>query len=289
MRFGFLSGSVEDIAKAARIGFDGIELNTAAFGNAADGDLDAGLIASAREQSTRSGVTITALAHYGLTQQSLEPGPVLATYRRVLDAAERLGVRVVASMSGFHADRTWDENVQDFGDRFGPVADEAERRGITLAMENWMGYGGRLPFRPVNMGGSPDTWDAWFGVVPSRALGIEFDPSHLAWQGIDHMRALREYADRVYHVHAKDVETLPERRYRQGANGLAFRFRIPGYGEINWPEFIAGLVEIGYDGGVAIEHEDDVFGWHDPGPRYDDGLVRGWQVLEPLIHPRGRS
>ncbi len=289
MRFGFLSGSVEDIAKAARIGFDGIELNTAAFGNAADGDLDAGLIASAREQSTRSGVTITALAHYGLTQQSLEPGPVLATYRRVLDAAERLGVRVVASMSGFHADRTWDENVQAFGDRFGPVADEAERRGITLAMENWMGYGGRLPFRPVNMGGSPDTWDAWFGVVPSRALGIEFDPSHLAWQGIDHMRALREYADRVYHVHAKDVETLPERRYRQGANGLAFRFRIPGYGEINWPEFIAGLVEIGYDGGVAIEHEDDVFGWHDPGPRYDDGLVRGWQVLEPLIHPRGRS
>lgn len=142
MQFGFLSGSVDDIAKAARIGFDGIELNTAAFGNAADGDLDAGLVASAKEQSAGLGVTITALAHYGLTQQSLEPAPVLATYSRVFDAAERLGVRVVASMSGFHADRTWVENVQAFGARFGPVADEAERRGITLAMENWMGYGG---------------------------------------------------------------------------------------------------------------------------------------------------
>ncbi len=289
MQFGFLSGSIEDIAKASRIGFDGIELNTAAFGNAAEGDHDAAKVASAKEQSERLGVTITALAHYGLTQQSLEPAPVLATYRRVFDTAERLGVRVVASMSGFHADRTWDENVQAFGDRFGPVADEAERRGITLAMENWMGYGGHLPFRPVNMGGSPDTWDAWFGVVSSKALGIEFDPSHLYWQGIDHMRALKEYANRVYHVHAKDVENLPETRYRIGANGLAFRFRMPGYGEINWPEFIAGLVEIGYDGGVAIEHEDDVFGWHEPGPKYDDGLVRGWQVLEPLIHPTGRG
>lgn len=289
MQFGFLTSSLDEIAKAQRIGFDGIELKTDVFGNAADGDLDADKIAMANDLAARHGIRITALAYYGLTSGSLAPPAVAAAYRRVFDAAERLGVRVVASMSGFHADRTWEANVQAFGDRFGPVADDAERRGITLAMENWMGYGGHLPFRPVNMGGSPHTWDAWFAVVPSKALGIEFDPSHLYWQGIDHMRALREYKDRVFHVHAKDVETLPESRYRFGANGLGFRFRIPGYGEINWPEFIAGLVEVGYEGGVAIEHEDDVFGWHDPGPRYDDGLVRGWQVLQPLIHPTGRT
>ena len=289
MKFGFLSGSLDEIETAHRIGFDGIELKTDAFGNAAVADLDADRIASAKEMTAHHGITVTALAHYGLTGDSLEPAAVATAYGRVFDAAERLGVRVVASMSGFHADRAWNENVQAFGDRFGPVADDAERRGIMLAMENWMGYGGQLPFRPVNMGGSPDTWDSWFSVVPSKALGIEFDPSHLYWQGIDHMRALREYADRVYHVHAKDVETLHEKRYRIGVNGMAFRFRMPGYGEINWPEFISGLVEIGYDGGVAIEHEDDVFGWHDPGPRYDDGLVRGWQVLNPLIHPTGRT
>lgn len=289
MQFGFLSSSLDDIEKASRIGFDGIEFNTVAFGNASAGDLDADKVAAAQELTARHNVTITALAHYGLTGQSLEPAVVVETYRRVFDTAERLGVRVVASMSGFHADRTWDENVQAFGDRFGSVVEDAERRGIILAMENWMGYGGHLPFRPVNMGGSPNTWDSWFKVIPSKALGIEFDPSHLYWQGIDHMRALKEYADRIYHVHAKDVENLPEKRYRIGSNGLAFRFRIPGYGEINWPQFIAGLVEIGYDGGVAIEHEDEVFGWPDPGPCYDDGLVRGWQVLSPLIHPVGRS
>jgi len=139
------------------------------------------------------------------------------------------------------------------------------------------------------MGGSPATWDAWFEAVPSDALGIEFDPSHLAWQGIDYLRALREYRARVYHVHAKDSEPLPENRYRYGVNGPTYRFRIPGYGEINWTAFITALNELGYDGGVAIEHEDDIYGWHTGGELYDEGLVRGWQTLDPLIYPRSQS
>jgi sugar phosphate isomerase/epimerase len=133
----------------------------------------------------------------------------------------------------------------------------------------------------MNMGGSPDTWDAWFKAVPSKALGLEFDPSHLYWQGIDHIRALREFKDRVYHVHAKDTEMLPEKRYRGGVNGDYYRFRIPGYGEINWAQFISALNEIGYDGGVAIEHEDMVY-WND---KFDEGLIRGHRVLYLLIHP----
>ncbi|MBC8075633.1 MAG: sugar phosphate isomerase/epimerase, partial [Chloroflexales bacterium] len=139
----------------------------------------------------------------------------------------------------------------------------------------------------INMGGSPDTWDAMFAAVPSPALGLEFDPSHRFWQGIDHLRALHEYPDRIYHVHAKDTELLPERRYRAGINDTSFRFRIPGYGGIDWTTFIAALDEIGYSGGVAIEHEDPIYS----GARFDEGLTRGWQTLFPLIHPssEGRS
>ena len=90
---------------------------------------------------------------------------------------------------------------------------------------------------------------------------------------------LAEFASRVVYVHAKDTEMLPETRYRWGVNQDNFRFRIPGYGEINWPQFIAALVEIGYDGGVAIEHEDPVFCKE----RFDEGLVRGHRTLRPLI------
>lgn len=285
MHFGFLSGDIADIAKAARLGFDGIELKTEAFGDPRTGPLDPDLLRSAKNDAAKHGVTVTALAYYGLAFAPPDPDQVTATYDHVFTAAETLGVSVIASMSGFDPDQDWDGNLQLFADRFGPVAEHAESRGLRLALENWMGFGGRLPFRPRNMGGSPETWDAWFAAVPSPALGLEFDPSHLYWQGIDHLRALREYAPRVHHVHAKDTEMLPELRYRAGVNGLPFRFRIPGYGEIDWTAFVTALNEIGYTGGIAIEHEDDIYGWHTGGPLYDEGLVRGWQTLNHLIHP----
>jgi len=281
MKLGFLTSRLEDIEKAERLGFNGIELNAEAFGAAAEGPLDPAKISEAGRLAQACDVEITALAYYAMSFKPASARALAEAYDRVFDAAETLGVGVVASMSGFDADKDWDGNVQLFAERFGPIAESAERRGLRIAIENWMGYGGRLPFRPVNMGGSPDTWDAWFDAVPNKALGIEFDPSHLYWQGIDHIRALREYSDRVYHVHAKDTQMLPERRYRGGVNGDYYRFRIPGYGEINWTEFITTVQEVGYDGGVAIEHEDPVYS----GQRFDEGLVRGWQVLHPLIAP----
>lgn len=286
MQLGFLTRNMTDIEKAARLGFDGIELYANAFGDPATGTLDTCKVAEARQFAERHQVEITALAYYDLAFDATAfnaagPERVMVAYERVFEAAERLGVSTIASMSGFDSNRDWAGNTQLFAERFGPVAERAEARGLRIAFEPWMGFGGHLPFKPINMGGSPDTWDTWFGVVPSKALGLEFDPSHLYWQGIDHMRALREYKDRIFHVHAKDTEMLPERRYRGGINGSYFRFRIPGYGGINWTEFISGLQEIGYDGGVAIEHEDDVYS----GNRFDEGLVRGRDVLFPLIHP----
>ncbi|GHO89880.1 sugar phosphate isomerase/epimerase family protein [Dictyobacter formicarum] len=287
MKLSFLTADINDLEKAANLGFDGIELNVRAFGNPANGALDKEAIAHARQLANKYHVGIHSLAFYDVSGKQYNENPKLVTpaYERVFDALEALNLDVVASMGGFDASKDWDGNIQLFADRFGPVAEIAEKRGVKIAFENWMSVHGRLPFRPVNIGGSPDTWDAMFKAVPSRALGLEFDPSHLYWQGIDHIRALREFKDRIYHVHAKDTEMLPERRYRGGVNGDYFRFRIPGYGEINWPQFISTLDEIGYTGDIAIEHEDPVY-WND---KFDEGLDRGWQVLHPLIHPQERS
>ncbi|GCE04685.1 sugar phosphate isomerase/epimerase family protein [Dictyobacter aurantiacus] len=287
MKLSFLTANVNDLEKAAKLGFDGIELNIRAFGNPANGALDKDAIAHARQLANKYHVGIHSLAFYDVSgrQYNENPDLVVPAYERVFDALEALELDVVASMGGFDASKDWDGNIQLFADRFGPVAEIAEKRGVKIAFENWMSVHGRLPFKPVNIGGSPDTWDAMFKAVPSRALGLEFDPSHLYWQGIDHIRALREFKDRIYHVHAKDTEMLPERRYRGGVNGDYFRFRIPGYGEINWPQFISALDEIGYTGDIAIEHEDPVY-WND---KFDEGLDRGWHVLNPLIHPQERS
>ena len=285
MKLGFLTAKYEDLAKARQLGFQAIELQAGALGDPTRGDLDAGKIDACKRLMQQTGIAITALAHYRAGKQPSDVALAPVEFGRVFAAAEKLGVKVVTAMSGFDANLTWDANLRFWADRFGPVAQLAEQRGMRVAFENWMGWWGRPPFRPVNMGGCPDVWDAWFKLVPSPALGLEFDPSHLYWQGIDHIRALKEFRTRIYHVHAKDTEFLPEVRYRCGATADAFRFRIPGDGEIAWPVFIGALDEIGYDGGVAIEHEDPVYSKE----RFDEGLVRGWQVLNPLINPRSLS
>lgn len=279
MKLGFLTGQYRDITKAKKLGFAAIELNTGALGDAKAGALDKKKIRETKTLLQQTGVTISALAFYDVAWAPPAPADFVKTFERVFDAAEALDVGVIASMSGFDPKLDWDGNLKLWTDRFGPVAAAAERRGLKIAFENWMSVHGRLPHKPCNFGGCPGLWREWFRRVPSPALGLEFDPSHLYWQGIDHVRAVKEFGPRVHHVHAKDTEMLPEARYEWGVNQDNFRFRIPGYGGINWAEFISALDEIGYRGGVAIEHEDPVYG----GERFDEGLVRGWQVLHPLV------
>jgi sugar phosphate isomerase/epimerase len=281
MKLGFLTDKIQDIPKARRLGFQAIELNSAALGQAGTGPLDRAKTNEAAKLAADEGIAITALAYYDVAWAPPAPDQFTAAFERVFDAAEILGVSVVAAMSGFNPELKFEENLNLWTERFAPVAEIAESRNLRIAFENWMGFGGPLPHKPCNFGGCPGVWEEWFKRVPSKALGIEFDPSHLYWQGIDHIRALKEFKDRVYHVHAKDTEMLPAEIYRWGANGRTYRFRVPGYGEIDWTQFVAALDEIGYSGGLAIEHEDPIYS----GDRFDEGLARGWQVLNSLINP----
>ncbi|MBO5797362.1 MAG: sugar phosphate isomerase/epimerase [Clostridia bacterium] len=98
-------------------------------------------------------------------------------------------------------------------------------------------------------------------------IGANFDPSHLIWQGMDPVAALRELRGAVYHFHAKDTRVDP---YNKAVNGVldtgtygdlsarSWVFRTVGYGTDTkaWKDIISTLAVIGYDGAVSIEHED---------------------------------
>ena len=58
----------------------------------------------------------------------------------------------------------------------------------------------------TNLAFSPEVWERMFELVPSSALGLEMDPSHMVWLGIDYLQAIRDFGDRIYHAHAKDTE-----------------------------------------------------------------------------------
>ncbi|MDB5057104.1 MAG: Xylose isomerase protein barrel, partial [Chloroflexi bacterium] len=125
-------------------------------------------------------------------------------------------------------------------------------------------------------------------------IGCNFDPSHLFWQGIDPITAVRMLGDVIYHVHAKDSKVDPQIVNRVGvldtkpyADELhrAWIFRTVGYGHglEFWKAFVSELRLIGYDDVLSIEHEDGLFSG-------GEGMAKAAETLKQVMphQPRGK-
>lgn len=192
----------------------------------------------------------------------------IAYMRLTIDACALLGIGTVVTFTGSafgmnffglpgvgegHASNKVADNLRLFEEIYGPMADYAESREVRIAFETAGRGGGE-----GNLAHCPELWDAMFEAVPSPALGLSFDPSHLVWLQIPNVPGvIRAYGDRIYHVDAKDTEILPDRLARQGILGNGWwRYRLPGYGALDWRAIFSALADVGYDGIVSIENED---------------------------------
>lgn len=209
------------------------------------------------------GVGISALGYYPnpLAPDEVERSTYVAHLGRVIDAAKLIGVGVVNTFVGrdqrLPVAAQWD-NVETI---WRPLVTRAEAAGVRIGIENcpmlfsldeWPGG--------KNLAISPDVWDELFRRLPSPSLGLNFDPSHLVWQGIDIDRAVRDFAHKLVHVHLKDERIDKDLLYRRGNLGLGWHVpKIPGLGDIDWPQFFRTLKAIGWDGPVVIEVEDRSF------------------------------
>jgi sugar phosphate isomerase/epimerase len=202
----------------------------------------------------RYGMRISSLASYGkLTGASEE---VMKRDRRALEdavgLAARLGVKVVCTLAGMPVLGKSKEKtiLEDVPGAFRPVLDLAGEHGVKLALENW--YATNIQHL--------EHWRMIFEVLPDAHFGLNFDPSHLDWQGIDVLAAVEEFRKRIFHVHAKDVAVNESKRLRVGYGGEGWwRYVLPGYGRIRWGEFITSLRLHGYNDVLSIEHEDSAF------------------------------
>lgn len=153
------------------------------------------------------------------------------------------------------------QSLENWKASFPEVAREAERRGVRIAVEGYPG--------PNNcaLGVTPETLRAMFEAVPSEALAINYDPSHLVRIGVDYLRFLTEFGSRVVHTHGKDCTFDSEAAYLfgnigpsltrpVGFGGGEWRYCIPGEGLVNWAAVCARLQLSGYRGMIAIELED---------------------------------
>lgn len=224
-----------------------------------------------KDMVAAAGVRISSLAWYTnlLDADDAKRKQLSAEMRKAIDAAAALGVDVVCTMAGMAmpGKSKMQTIEQDLPGVLKPLVDYAGGKGIKIAFENW--YATNLQ----NLA----HWQRVFEVVPAPNLGLNFDPSHLHWQGIDYLAAVDEFKDRIFHTHAKDVEIKQHlvRRVGNQADGW-WRYCIPGYGDIDWGVYIARLADAGYDGVLSIEHEDRAFG-------AEDGFIKGQRQLAQWV------
>ncbi len=149
----------------------------------------------------------------------------------------------------------WQKGFDDFAKRFAPILDAFDKADVNFALE----------VHPTEI--AFDTASAQRAVAAvknHKRFGFNFDPSHLAYQGVDYVKFIRTFPDRIYHVHMKDVwfghgdgtvgvfgghtSFADARRY--------WDFRSLGHGDVNFEEIIVALNDIGYQGPLSVEWED---------------------------------
>lgn len=290
------------LADASRLGFSAVELAVDAGSPLVD--LDALLDGGWKELQARlddHGLTVSALSdhqegqlllgpHHADTDSIFAGSPEqktrYATERlaRTAELAEALGVDTVCGFTGCEDYSRWfpwpvEDGFEAMAPRFaevvGPVLDTFHAHGVRFALE----------CHPRQFAYNLETaWLALRAVDHHPALAFNLDPANLVLAGMDPVVFVVELADRIAHVHAKDAEQVSHAVARSGLfahgpwhrKGRGFRFRVPGWGDLDWRKLITELHVGGYRGVLSVEHED-------PTMSREEGLTQAVRHLEPLL------
>lgn len=212
------------------------------------------------------GVGISGLGYYPnpLDADPAHRQTVAEHLRKVIGAASRIGVGVVNTFVGRDHKSSTAENLALLPSVWLPIVREAAAAKVKIGVEHcpmlfsdneWPG-GKNLPV-------CPSLWRTLFEVsdrVAPDVVGLNFDPSHLVWQFIDCGRAVRDFGNKLVHVHAKDERIDPSKLYEVGILGQGWHVpKLPGLGDVRWGEFFAALTDVGYSGPVCVEVEDRAY------------------------------
>jgi sugar phosphate isomerase/epimerase len=191
--------------------------------------------------------------------------------KNLFKVAKDLNVNTVCTFAGRDPKKSIADNIPEFKKVFDPLAEKALDMGIKIAFENCpMMYNALMQGGNIAM--NPKAWEMMFDAVNYENIGLEYDPSHLIRSQINCIRVIYEFGPRIFHVHAKDAEWLPELLYWRGiydcpfgggsakdrVGGTVSRDRFPGMGQVPWGQVISAFYDVGYKGNLDIE------GRHDP-------------------------
>ncbi|MDR2097912.1 MAG: sugar phosphate isomerase/epimerase [Spirochaetaceae bacterium] len=273
-------------AFASRLGYDGLELATHAHFDVQKALSDDAYIPEVRETLKKHKLQCAAISAH-LTGQCVgdiwderldnfapahlagKPGEIrrwaVAEMKDTARAAKKFGVKIVTGFTGSPIWARWysypqtsprmiDEGFNQIYELWSPVFDVFDENGIKFALE----------VHPSEIAFDYYTTERLLERFDSRpTLGLNYDPSHLLWQGVNEVLFVRDFADRIYHVHMKDVKMY--RNDRAGILGSflpfgdtrrAWDFVSVGHGNVDFDGIIRELNAASYRGPLSVEWED---------------------------------
>ncbi len=293
----------EALKRVEAAGLDAVEIGTGAYPGDSHIDLD-GLLADPskakdyRKKIEDRGLTISALSCHG---NPLHPKSSIQmnddeVFRKTVRLAELLEIPVVVTFSGCPGDSDtasypnwvtcpWPPDFQEvltwqWERKVIPYWTEAAKfaadHGVKVALEPHPGFVVYNPETALKL-----------RAAVGENLGVNFDPSHFFWQGVDIPAAIRSLGPAIFHFHAKDSALDPHNVARNGVIDTkpytemadrAWLFRTVGWGHdlLVWKQIVSALRLVGYDYVISIEHEDAL-------ASLDEGLLGAVDLLKRAI------
>ena len=245
--------------------------------------LDAARITDADLEKVRASISRSRLhlSVLGAITNHIAPDPaeraqINSYFTRVIELAGKLGVPYVGTSSGTMPGKKLEEQVAEVVRVYeGKYFAACQANKVRILWEPW-------PEGP-NIATGPVGYEALFKAFGnSPYVGLQYDPSHLVRQFMDEIQTARDFADKIYDVHLKDTEILWPVLRKTGINPLRpavwWRYRLPGFGSINWAAFFTVLMDAGYQGAMNIEHEDPLYGYPFEGEEFPEAYRTGFCV-----------
>ena len=218
-----------------------------------------------KDYCAKRNIIISSLAFYPNTMDGdlKKRAANIAHLKKVIHMSALLGVNMVTTFIGRDQDKSVEENLALVAELWPPILRQAEEENVKIAIENCpMLFGKDQWPGGQNLFTTPKLWREIFRILPSENLGINYDPSHFVWQHIDYVKPLYEFANKIFHVHFKDIKLYPDWLDDVGIMAYPLEFmspKLPGLGDVDWGRYVSALTDIGYDGCACVEVEDRAF------------------------------
>lgn len=217
------------------------------------------------EYSKEKGVEISSLAYYPNTMDAdlVKRAAAVEYLKNLIKASAKLGVGMVTTFIGRDQSKTVEENLELVKEVWPAIIKVAEENNVKIGIENCpMLFGPDQWPGGQNLMTTPVIWKKVFEILPSKNLGINYDPSHFVWQMIDYIKPIYEFKNKIFHVHFKDIKVYEDKLNQVGSMAYPLDFmspKLPGLGNVDWGKYVSALTDIGYDGYTCIEVEDKAF------------------------------